>query len=224
LEQQSDFIAVTAHEFRTPLSIAMFQLEDTLTTHEHTPQVVKDMEVMSESLNNLRNLTQTLFDVQQYDLNKIKLNKSKVDIREYLNQIVQEFKFIIEEKNINFHYKNNIKEQSHIEIDEQQIRQVFANLFNNAIKFADNDNPEISIEINENENTVQIAIIDNGSGVQDKDKKRVFEKFQTTKVSMGTGIGLGLYICKKIIELHKCKIWIEDNKPKGTTFIFELRK
>lgn len=224
LEQQSDFIAVTAHEFRTPLSIAMFQLEDTLTTHEHTPQVVKDMEVMSESLNNLRHLTQTLFDVQQYDLNKIKLNKSKLDLNEYLNHIVKEFKLIMEEKNIDLQFKNNIEKQINIEIDKQQIRQVFANLLNNAIKFANKDNPEISIEVNENKNSVEIAIIDNGTGVQDKDKERVFEKFQTTKVSMGTGIGLGLYICKKIIELHKGKIWIEDNKPKGTKFIFELRK
>jgi signal transduction histidine kinase len=224
LEQQSDFIAVTAHEFRTPLSIAMFQLEDTLTAHRHTPQVVKDMEVMSESLNNLKNLTQKLFDVQQYDLNKIKLNKETINLNDFLNKIYQEFKIIIEEKNIDFKFKNKIDKNKEIEIDKYQIRQVLTNLLNNAIKFADKNNPQITIELKEKNNSVQIAVIDNGEGVSDKDKKRVFEKFQTTKASKGTGIGLGLYLCKKIIELHKGEIWIDNNEDSGTKFIFELRK
>ncbi len=224
LEQQSDFIAVTAHEFRTPLSIAMFQLEDTLTTHEHTPQVIKDMEVMADSLNNLKNLTQKLFDVQQYDLNKIKLNKKQINLYDYLLLIFNEFKLIMKENKTEFIFNYNLNKNLEIEIDEHQIRQIFANLLNNAAKFADKSNPEIKIEANGENNKIQISIIDNGQGISDKDKVRVFEKFQTTKVTMGTGIGLGLYICKKIIELHNGKIWIEDNKPKGAKFIFELRK
>ncbi len=224
LEQQSDFIAVTAHEFRTPLSIAMFQLEDTLTGHSHTPQVIKDMEVMSESLNNLKNLTQKLFDVQQYDLNKIKLNKEKININGFLDQIYKEFKIIMEEKNINFRFINKINKNIKIEIDKYQIRQVLTNLLNNANKFADNNNPEIILELKEFNNSIQIAIVDNGEGIPDNDKKRVFEKFQTTRATKDTGIGLGLYLCKKIIELHKGKIWIEDNKEGSTKFIFELRK
>lgn len=224
LEQQSDFIAVTAHEFRTPLSIAMFQLEDTLSAHKHAPQVVKDMSVMGDSLNNLKTLTQQMFDVQQYDLNTIKLNKLKVDILAYTKQIFSEFSLIMKEKNIEFNLINNLKNEIQIEIDEQQIRQIFSNLLNNAIKFSNSDNPKISIEISDNSDVIQISIIDNGEGIPDKDKERIFEKFQTTKVSMGTGIGLGLYICKKIIELHKGKIWTEDHEEGGTKFIFELRK
>lgn len=224
LEQQSDFIAVTAHEFRTPLSIAMFQLEDTLSTHKHTPQVIEDMEVMSDSLNNLKNLTQKLFDVQQYDLNKIKLNKKKTAILEYLKHIYNEFNLVMKEKEIKFEFVNNLKKETNIEIDEQQIRQILSNLLNNAIKFTNRDKPEIFIEIAETDDSIQISVIDNGAGISDKDKERIFEKFQTTKTSMGAGIGLGLYICKKIIELHESKIWAEDNKNGGAKLIFELRK
>jgi len=224
LEQQSDFIAVTAHELRTPLSIAMFQLEDTLSTHKHAPQVIKDMEVMGDSLNNLKNLTQKMFDVQQYDLDKIKLNKKKIEIVEYLNHIYNDFNLLMKEQKIEFQFKNNLKKEIKIEFDEHQIRQILSNLINNAIKFTNKDTPEITLEVSENDNSVQISVIDNGNGIPDKDKERIFEKFQTTNVTMGTGIGLGLYICKKIIELHKGEIWAEDNENKGTRFTFELRK
>lgn len=224
LEQQSDFIAVTAHELRTLLSIAMFQLEDTLKTYKHTPQVIKDMEIMGNSLKNLKILTQKLFEVQQYDLNKIILNKETVNLNEFLNQIFTEFSLIMKDNGIKFLLINNLLKDTEVDFDKYQIRQVITNLINNAIKFTNSENPTISLEVCDCENIIKISIIDNGSGIPDSDKKRIFEKFQTTDISIGTGIGLGLYICKKIIELHKSKIWAEDNEGGGTKFSFELQK
>lgn len=223
LEQQSDFIAVTAHEFRTPLSIALFQLEDTLSSHSHSPQVVQDMEIMNESLNNLKELTQKLFDVQQYDLNKIKLRAKEINIVEFVKQLYLELGLIMKDKKIRFEFINEIDDAIKIQIDKIQLRQVMSNLLNNAIKFIDSKNPLIQIKLEEEDNLVIISVSNTGKPIPDKDKKRIFEKFQTTKVTMGTGIGLGLYICKKIIELHNGKIWVTDKKNM-TKFSISLRK
>ena len=69
---------------------------------------------------------------------------------------------------------------------------------------------------------VLIKICDNGKGIPKTSRKRIFEKFQT--VNMGSGIGLGLYICKKVVELHKGEIWVEDADLGGAAFCFSLRK
>lgn len=130
----------------------------------------------------------------------------------------------MKEKKIDFNFDNKLNKKIEIEIDEQQIRQILSNLLNNAIKFTNGDKPTIIIEIRETDDSVQISVIDNGAGIPDKDIERIFEKFQTTKTSMGAGIGLGLYICKKIIELHEGKIWAKNNENGGVKLIFELRK
>jgi signal transduction histidine kinase len=222
LKQQSDFIAVTAHEFRTPLSIALFQLEDTLYSHKHDPGVVKDMEVMGQSLNNLKDLTQKLFDVQQYDLDKVKLRKEKTSLKKFLNKIYEDFKLFMKEKKIHFRLEDHTKKDLEIDIDKAQLRQVIINLLTNAIKFVDKKTPKIELGIEETNNKIRIYITDNGKGIQDNDKKRVFEKFKTTDQTKATGIGLGLYICKKVVNLHEGKIWVENSKSGGAKFIIEL--
>jgi signal transduction histidine kinase len=224
LRQQSDFLAITAHEFRTPLSIALFQLEDTLYNHRHSPDVVKDMEIMEKSLKNLKDLTQKLFDVQQYDLKKVTLNKEETNIKEFIAQTYNDFLNTMKEKKIAFSLSDKIKMPLYLKIDTSQMRQVMHNLLHNAIKFTDKKRPSIKIELKADKKNVFISVIDNGKGIQDDDKMRIFEKFQTVKASMGMGMGLGLYICKKIIELHKGKILAEDAHPHGAQISIELSK
>jgi signal transduction histidine kinase len=71
---------------------------------------------------------------------------------------------------------------------------------------------------------IMISVIDNGPGISAKDKQRIFEKFQTTKSHMGMGIGLGLYLCKSIIDLHKGSIEITDTPGGGATFTLKIPK
>jgi signal transduction histidine kinase len=222
LDQQTDFLAVTAHEFRTPLSIALFQLEDTLKMHKHAPEVIEDMEIMNKSLKDLKELTQRLFDIQQYDLKKVKLFEEKTNIIEFIKNIYTRFANKYKQKNIKFIFENNLTNTKFINIDKGQIKQVINNLLSNAIKFCDKKDGIIKLELNNKKNKIYIVLEDNGSGTPNKDKKRIFEKFQSVKATMGTGLGLGLYICKKIIELHGGEIWVEDSELGGAKFIIEL--
>lgn len=223
LNQQSDFIAVTAHEFRTPLNIALLQLEDTLDSYDHSSQVLEDMKVLENSLDKLKHLTQNLFDVQQYDLKKAKLHTKEIDIHAFVAEVFEEFKDMTAQKKIDLALDNRIKSPVFMKIDELKIRQVLYNLLTNAQKFIP-EQAKIIIRIKETPKWVNISVIDNGPGISDKDKKRVFQKFQTNNTHMGMGIGLGLYLCKQIVDLHKGEITVSDTPGGGATFTISLPK
>ena len=225
LEQQSDFIAVTAHEFRTPLSIAMFQLRDILKSYEQTAATVErsDVETVQESLQNLNTLTNKMFEVQQYDLNKVDLETENISIGNFAKDIFEEFTPIVKEKKIQFSFESKVDKEVVLAIDPYQIRQVLHNLLMNAKKFTP-EKGKITFIADIREGNVIFCVTDNGAGISDKMKKQVFEKFRTQHVTQGTGIGLGLYLCKKIMELHKGKIWVEDTPKQGSTFCVSFPK
>ncbi|MBT4937126.1 HAMP domain-containing histidine kinase, partial [Candidatus Peregrinibacteria bacterium] len=221
VRQQSDFIAVTAHEVRTPLSIAKFQLEDSLSTEKGGKEVVRDMKTIESSISDLEKLTESLFEVQQYDLNKVFLSLKHCSINTFFNEVFKKFEVLCKDKSIKLEINNRIKKNVVLELDEQKIKQVLINLFGNALKHT-KKNGRIVFGIEQRSKKITISICDLGAGIPDEKKEIIFEKFQMTKSSMAMGIGLGLYISKRIIEMHKGKIWVEDNKPKGSKFIISL--
>ena len=102
---------------------------------------------------------------------------------------------------------------------------VFYNLINNGLKFNDNPNPTITINAEIKSDKVLFSITDNGIGIEDKFKERVFEIFKrlhTREKYEGTGIGLAL--CRKIIYRHDGDIWLDSEKGKGTTFYFTISR
>lgn len=221
-KQQSDFISVTAHEFRTPLSIAMFQLESALDKFESNPKVSKEIWIIEESLKNLQELTKRLFSTQQYDLEKITLNKEKINLNKFIKWIYNDFKPEMSEKNIDFKLEDKTKEKIEIEVDLSQIRQVLNNILSNAKKFTEKWwIAEISLD--KKDGRLIIKISDNWIWIKEKDKKTIFDKFKTNHPESWMWIWLWLYICKKIIELHNWKIKVEDSKIWWTSFCLEFR-
>jgi two-component system, chemotaxis family, sensor kinase Cph1 len=107
--------------------------------------------------------------------------------------------------------------------DASQIRQVFQNLIGNALKFRGDRVPEIFVRAKMQENQWKISVQDNGIGIQAQFNRRIFQIFQrlhTRKQYPGTGIGLA--ICKKVVERHGGNIWVESEPGKGATFHFTL--
>jgi signal transduction histidine kinase len=103
---------------------------------------------------------------------------------------------------------------------------VIKNLVNNAFKYSESDS-SIQIKTVESENNVKLIIVDNGIGIPESEKKKVFEKFFRVgeeKTRKQPGSGLGLYLVKKITEIHKGKIVLSDNKPSGCIFTITLFK
>jgi signal transduction histidine kinase len=108
-----------------------------------------------------------------------------------------------------------------IQGDGVRLAQVFDNLFTNAIKYA--PNAPITVLLNQVGEKVIISFIDRGPGIPKESLPLIFDRFYRVRSEQSaTGTGLGLYICKQIIEAHRGKIWAESNLGQGTTFFIEL--
>ncbi len=220
LRQKSAFLAITVHEFKMPLSIATLQLENTLHDHKHSSKVLSELEETKAYLKKLNNLIKKLFETQQYDHNTVKLYKVHINLISFLSGIYNDFTPMAKERKVKLAFKNDCKNDLLLKFDGPQMRQAIYNLLDNAVKFS----TKVTLKVQGASKSITIKIIDNGNGISDSDKKIIFEKFQTQKPSMGTGIGLGLYLCKKIVELHSGKIWVEDSRGGGATFCIRLSK
>ena len=131
----------------------------------------------------------------------------------------------MEKKQIGF-FVNSIKDQT-IYSDEYRLRQVMDNLIRNALDFVSENTGKITIDISSDFENVTFSVQDNGIGISEENQKNVFKKFfqvnSTAKRSHG-GTGLGLMICKGIVEELGGKIWLKSETGKGTTFYFQIPK
>ena len=105
--------------------------------------------------------------------------------------------------------------------DTSRIEQVLINLLSNAVKYSP-ENTTIHVRIFKETNKYVVAISDEGIGIPKKNLKLIFDKYYQVKTKSKNGFGLGLYISKEIIKLHKGKIWVESTRGKGSTFYFSL--
>jgi len=170
-------------------------------------------------------------DASKIESHSLKLNKEEFDLGEaistalqdHVNQLGENSGNIVFSCNINSanqnEESNNIKDDViMVKADKNRVNQVLSNLLCNAIKFTQDGN--ISVMINKNNKEIIVGVKDEGPGIDGEMLPKLFDKFITDSTS---GTGLGLYICKNIIESHGGKIWAENNRTgKGATFTFSL--
>jgi len=226
LKQQEELVAVSAHELRTPLNVALLQAE-LFSVDTAVPENKERIFSLKEALNRLLELVQKFFDSQKYELDKSSLVLKKTYLAEFISNMCESLSPLMQEKKIAFTFNNQIDENTTVIIDQTNIRQVVNNILSNSIKFLTEKvkrNRKITLNLQEDQDHVYLKTEDNGPGIPDHSKKQVFEKFKGDPMLKNKGIGLGLYICKKIINLHKGKIWIEDAPKKGTVICIKLNK
>jgi PAS domain S-box-containing protein len=170
--------------------------------------------------NRMRELIQNLLQYSQ--LGKVEVVKEKVNVKELLSEATQNLKTAIEKSKAKITIKTDVDA---IEGDRVQLVQLIQNLLSNALKFTNEDHPQIKIEGFRENGHVKFAVSDNGIGIAQSDLNKIFEIFRrlnTKKEYPGTGIGLA--ICKKIVDRHGGRIWPESKPGAGTTFYFTLNE
>ncbi|MDF2737106.1 MAG: putative signal transduction histidine kinase, with phosphoacceptor and binding domain [Nitrososphaeraceae archaeon] len=235
---KTEFINVAAHELRTPTQSIIGYCE----MLEAFPEKKEDfLNPIKRNAERLYKLTQDILDVAKIESNSLNLNIEKVELNEIVEESIREFfsKPSNIKKDVKVNFNANIHHQSNNKIfafaDKNRIQQVIFNLLDNASKFTEKGEINLSIEkYNDNNNNyAKIRIQDTGAGIDSEILPRLFEKF-ATKSERGTG--LGLYISKNIVEAHGGKIWMENNNnnnnnnnnidnpndSKGTVFVFTL--
>ncbi len=186
----------------------------------------KIFKMQQDSLKRMMNLINSILNLKQIEAGKFIAKKEPVDIIKIVKTLKQELKPVFEKKGIEFSIENTIK-NSHMKIDPAKISQVFQNLLQNAVKFTpEGGKIRFIIKIYCKDN-VEFKIIDSGKGIPEDKLRKIFDPFYTKDESEEkrkiTGLGVGLYICKKIVNIHGGKIKAySEGIGKGTTFTIRL--
>ncbi len=208
-----------AHEIKNPLTPIQISAERIIKSFELSDEkfrktVEEALKVMLEELESIKKLADEFSNFAR--LPEIKFTKA--DINQLLEKLITVYESIYQ--NVKFNVKLDENVPILIKLDPEQIKRIFVNIFDNAIEAMDKKG-EIEVKTFYNRDTqfVRIEIADNGPGISDDEKKKLFIPYFSTKT---TGTGLGLAISHHIIQEHNGKITVVDNEPKGAKFIIEL--
>lgn len=224
-KMRSQFIANVSHELRTPIFAIQGFIETLLNGAINDSKVNKNfLEKANNHTVNLANLLNDLIDISMIESGEMRMSFRYFNLNNYLNQILNDFIPLAEEKNIQL-ICGPIKNELQVFGDKDKLRQVFVNLLQNSIKYTEQGKVEILVE--EDKKVVTVIIKDTGIGIPENDLERIFERFyrvdQNRSREVG-GTGLGLAIVKHIIEAHNSKIEVRSKLGVGSEFSFKLKK
>ncbi len=225
-KQKDEFLDTVTHELRTPITAIRASTEILLEDDELPEELRKQFlsNIITES-DRLNRLIDKILDLEKLESGKQKLRLDTCNILKVNEKVLENLRQLIQNKGIAVVSHSNF-DGTWI-FDEDRITQVLTNIISNAIKFCPDEHGRIEIQINSLKNGLEISVSDNGVGVNESDKHRIFEKFyqsENQNFKKPIGSGLGLAICKNIVQLHGGGIWIENNESGGATVYFTLPK
>lgn len=238
-EAKSAFLSTVSHELRTPLTsvlgfakIINKRLNDKIfpAVNQSDPKTGKTIAQINENLHvvisegeRLTHLINDVLDLAKIEAGRMEWNQENVSLPEVVERAVLATTSLFDQKGIKLIKKigNDIPD---IIGDEDKLIQVVINLFSNAVKFTEKGN--VTCEVSQKDNEVIVQVSDTGIGIAPEDYGAVFEQFRQvggdTLTDKPKGTGLGLPICKEIVEHHGGRIWVEGRIGKGSTFSFAI--
>ena len=237
--QIKQFSTDASHELKTPLTILKGEVEVILRRERTSDEYEQTLRSNLEEINRMTQIVDDLLFLSRTDIGEIRLNKEEINITEIINEIIVQMGILAQAKNIRIETSNHHGD-IHIFGDALKIRELFLNLIENGIKYTENggsihidfikDNSsdgKISRDRIEDDHTkfVRIIVSDTGIGIAKEDQERIFDRFFRVDKARSRdqgGSGLGLSICKWIVEAHHGEILIESEIEKGSSFIIKL--
>lgn len=214
--QQQNFMMAVTHELKTPIAVARLNLETLL---KHTLDLEKQKKIIQMTLqetSRLNSLTNNILVSSQLEGGGYSFSKEELDFTSLVKDCMQEARNRYPERIFN----DQIEPEIDIAGDSLLLQMMINNLLENAVKYSPKEKP-ITCLLHKNETMVRLNIMDDGAGIPDNEKKKIFEKFyrignEATRKTQGTG--LGLYLCRKIAKDHNADISVTNNTPSGSNF------
>jgi len=223
-KMKDEFISMASHELNTPLAAIEGYLSMIL--DEGMGKIdAQSREYLSRAYSSSKRLAELILDllnVSRIEQGRLKMKYSKANLAEMAQSVIHELQIKSDSKKIYLKLEA-AKDLPEIWCDPDRIREVIVNLTGNALKFTEKGGVTIQISKSEGE-FIRVSVKDTGRGIAKEDQKKLFQKFSQVKreVDEHQGTGLGLYISKNFVELHKGKLWVESDAGKGAIFSFEL--
>jgi PAS domain S-box-containing protein len=225
-ELKNEFASMITHELKTPLTPIRGYCE---ILKDETFGVLNNdqkdfVNIIEQNATRLERLIGDVLDVQKLDMGKMTYNKKNLDVDEFLKNVEKDISPLLKEKEIHFSLPDGVK--INIVTDKFRLHEIFENLIRNSIDFVPLRG-KIFVGIQNNKNMLVFSVHDNGVGIPKEKQSNIFKKFfqgDTSQTRKHGGTGLGLVVCKGLIEGLGGKIWFDSQEGVGTTFYFSIPK
>jgi light-regulated signal transduction histidine kinase (bacteriophytochrome) len=219
-KELDDFTYIISHDLKEPLrsidAFSGFVLDDY--KDKLDAEGKNYLERIRVNANRMQELIEDLLDISRIE--RMRNPFEEIETRELVNEVKLRLEYAIKEKNLELIVPDNLPK---IFCDRVRLTEVFANLVSNAIKFNDKPKPVIEIGCSEKDGFYEFYVKDNGPGIEEQYFEKIFEIFQRLgHRETAEGTGAGLTIVKKIVQMHKGKVWVESKVGEGTTFYFTI--
>lgn len=216
-QQQQNFIMAVTHELKTPIAVARLNLETMQKYSLDAEKQKKLIRTTLEETSRLNFLTNNILIASQLEGGGYHFFKEELDLSDLLKDCIQDFRSRFPERE----FTEQIEPEAEIKGDPLLLQILINNLVENAIKYSPKASPIVATLII-NDSVLQLNIADEGPGIPDDEKKKIFSKFyrigsEATRKTKGTG--LGLYLCSKIADDHNADISVTNNTPSGSIFV-----
>ena len=217
---EKQFSSDVSHELRTPVSVILTESQYSLEYVDTLEEARESFTVIQRQARRMSELINQIMELSRLE-KQIKIELQKINFSETLEKILEDYKNLLSEKNINI--LKNIEKNIFINADKVMIERVIDNLLNNAMKFTKDT---INVKLYSEEKNCILEIEDNGIGISEENKKLIWGRFfqvnNSRNKKINKGFGLGLSLVSKIIEQHNANINVESELDKGTKFIIKF--
>ncbi len=219
-KREKQFTSDVAHELRTPITTVKIAIDDILKRDDLDKELKEELMIIQKKNDMMAKMVSELLALSRADQGRLEIKKEKIDLSDLTLMILDSFKEMIKDDDIDL--LADIDPEIYIEADEVLIMRLYNNLLENARKFTKS---KISVALKSSDDKVSISVSDDGIGIKDEDKEKIFDRFYQADTSRNKeGSGLGLSMVKWIAEVHDMSIDVRSTLGEGTTFTFIAKR
>ncbi|MFC2020625.1 CHASE4 domain-containing protein [Chloroflexota bacterium] len=221
ISNRAEYTRALVHELKTPITPVLAASELMLEELQESP--MRDLAMsINRSASNLNRRIDELLNLARGEIGQLKLNGAQVDAKKLLLEIADEIQSITAQEG-QILTRELPDDLPYIWADEERLKQIVQNLINNAIKFTPKGGT-ITLRARRDDTNLIVEVGDSGKGISEEEQEQIFDPYhrQESDSERLSGLGLGLAIAKKFVELHEGQIWVKSKKGKGSTFTFSI--
>lgn len=228
-QSRKEMIAGIAHDLRTPLTSVKGYVEGLMDGIADTPEKQQRyLQTIYSATNDTEKMLDHLLTVSKLELGQVELNSQPTNLNAFLRDCAEDISLELEQQDFDFTFTDNCDNDVMVDLDADRFARVIRNIVSNSVKYTKKDiKGEVRLSVENYEKSVIISISDNGMGVDVKNLNRIFDSFyraDKARSKSGEGSGIGLFVCKQIVELHGGHIWAMGKEGEGLTIHISLNK
>ena len=220
-EMKNEFVSVASHEMRTPMTSIKGSLELLLGGYagELPAEATELLGISLTAVDRLVRLINDLLDISKIESGKMEFHLNRLNVNDCVQKSMRSLRALAEAHKVSIR-SDTVEELPAVMADRDRMEQVITNLLSNALKYT-NPGTDVTVQTRANGGSIRLSVIDRGPGIAKENLERVFDRFcQLAGAKKGTG--LGLTICRALIEQHGGRIWVESELGHGSQFHIEL--